>query len=495
MQPLFRHTHCNKLLTKLLLAISLSSLLATAALAQTTELPEMGAASGGFMTPAQERRLGQAFMRRVRNVMPVISDPFMNNYIESLGRRISRHSGDSSLPFHFFLVDKQNINAFAGPGGYIGIHTGLISTTESESELAAVIAHEIAHVTQHHLMRTFQMVDNMSLATTALVIAAVVLGAATDNPDLAMAASTGVQAGALQRQINFTRANEQEADRIGIRVTADAGFDPRAMPTFFHRMGKANRLYERNALPEFLRTHPVTTNRIADAMGRAETYPYKQYPDSLEYHLIRATIRERKFKDPHAAVKFYRSSLRDGRHRSAEGQRYGLVRALIRTRDYQAAKIELDKLLNKDPRRTHYLALKAEIAHRSGNPKQALSILSNGLKLNPSSYPLTIYYADMLLELGQARKAQTILEKLLKRRPLDAELQRMTARAAGDVGKTSEAHRYMAEYYYLNGDITSAIQQLEIALNDKNTSYHHSAGMAARLKEIRQELVDIESRK
>jgi predicted Zn-dependent protease len=132
MQPLFRHTHCNKLLTKLLLAISLSSLLATAALAQTTELPEMGAASGGFMTPAQERRLGQAFMRRVRNVMPVISDPFMNNYIESLGRRISRHSGDSSLPFHFFLVDKQNINAFAGPGGYIGIHSGLISTTESE---------------------------------------------------------------------------------------------------------------------------------------------------------------------------------------------------------------------------------------------------------------------------------------------------------------------------------------------------------------------------
>ena len=140
-------------------------------------------------------------MRSVRRAMPVISDPFMNSYIESLGGRLSSHSGDRSLPFHFFLVDKQSINAFAGPGGYIGVQLGLISTTESESELAAVLAHEIAHVTQHHLMRTFQMADNMSLATTALVIAAVVLGAATDNADLGMAAATGVQAGMLQRRI------------------------------------------------------------------------------------------------------------------------------------------------------------------------------------------------------------------------------------------------------------------------------------------------------
>jgi predicted Zn-dependent protease len=495
MQPLLSKTRRNKLLINLLLAISISSLLATAAVAQTTALPEMGDSSGNFMTPTQERRLGQAFMRYVRNAMPVLSDPFMNDYIETLGRRISKHSGNTGLPFSFFLIDKQNVNAFAGPGGYIGVHTGLISTTESESELAAVLAHEIAHVTQRHLMQAFQMVDNMSLTTTALVIAAVVLGAATDNADLGMAAATGVQAGMLQRQINFTRANEQEADRIGIQTIAGAGFDPRAMPTFFHRMGKANRLYNRESLPEYLRTHPVTTNRIAESMDRAEAYPYKQYLDSVEYHLIRTTIREQKFKDPHEAVKFYRSSLQEGRYRSAEGQRYGLVRALIRTRDYQAARIELDKLLSKDQRRPHYLALKAEIAHRSGNPKQALRILSGGLQLNPASYPLTVYYADMLLELKQARKAQQILKKLLKRRPLDAELQKMTARAAGDAGKTSEAHRYMAEYYYLNGNLTSAIQQLETALNNKNISYHHSAKMAARLKEIRQELADIDSRK
>ncbi len=495
MQSPFKHRRHGKQLINLLTALIFSSMIATASLAETSTLPEMGDSAGSLMTPTQERRLGQAFMRRVRNAMPIVSDPFMSSYIESLGRRLSSHSGDSGLPFHFFLVEKQDINAFAGPGGYIGIHTGLITTTESESELAAVMAHEISHVTQHHLMRTFQMADNMSLATTAMVIAAVVLGATTDNGDLGMAAATGVQAGMLQRQINFTRANEKEADRIGIRITADAGFDPRAMPAFFHRMGKANRLYDTGQLPEFLRTHPVTTNRIADSMGRAEKYPYKQYPDSVEYHLIRATIREQKFKDPRAAVKFYRSGLHDGRYRNAEGQRYGLVRALLRAREYQAAKSELNRLLQKDPRRTHYIALKAELAYRSGNPKQALQILRDGLKMHPNNYPLTVYYADLLLELKQARKAQLILEKLLKKRPMDAELQRMAARAAGDAGHTSVGHRYMAEYYYLNGDLQAAAQQLEIGLNDKQTSYHHSAKMAARLKQIRQEIIDIESRK
>jgi predicted Zn-dependent protease len=495
MQSPFSHTGRGRQLITLLLAISISSLFTATGLAQTPTLPEMGDPSGSVMTPAQERRLGQAYMRRIRSIMPIVSDPFLCSYIESLGRRISSHSGDNGLPFHFYLVDKQSVNAFAGPGGYIGVHTGLITTTESESELAAVMAHEIAHVTQHHLMRTFQMVDDMSLTTTALVIAAVVLGAATDNADLGMAAATGVQAGMLQRRINFTRANEEEADRIGIRITADAGYDPRAMPAFFHRMGKANRVYDSAQLPEFLRTHPVTTNRIADSMGRAESYPYKQYPDSVEYHLIRTTIRERNIKDPQEAVKFYRSSLHDGRYRSAEGQRYGLIRALIRTRDYPAAKSELKQLLQKDPRRTHYLALKAELAYRSGNKTEALRVLRDALKLHPNSYPLTVYYADLLLEMRQARKAQLLLKKLLKKRPMDAELQRMTARAAGDAGNTAEGHGYMAEYYYLNGNLESAVQQLEIALNDKNTSYHQSAKMAARLKEIRQEIADIKSRK
>ncbi len=257
----------------LLLASTLLFLIAVSASGAPdtlTPLPDMGDSAGSIMSRGQERRLGQAFMRNIRHHMTVVSDPLLNSYIESLGGKLVSHSDAGGQPFSFFLVEDHTINAFAGPYGYIGVNTGLILTTESESELAAVLAHEISHVTQRHLMRTFEMASDSNLATAALVIAAIVVGAATDNAGAGMAAAAGAQAGMAQRQINFTRQNEKEADRIGIRILADANYDPRAMPVFFHRLGKANRVYANTEIPEFLRTHPITTNRIADARPAGE---------------------------------------------------------------------------------------------------------------------------------------------------------------------------------------------------------------------------------
>jgi predicted Zn-dependent protease len=447
------------------------------------------------MTPAQEQRLGQAFMRHVHKNMKVISDPLMKSYIENLGKRLVAGSDEASQPFSFFLVENSMVNAFAGPGGHIGVHTGLITATESESELAAVVAHEIAHVTQKHLMRTFQMADNMSVSTAALILAAVVLGAATENSDLGMAAATGVQAGAMQRQINFTRANEKEADRVGIRILSKADYDPRAMPVFFERMGKANRFYDVKELPEFLRTHPVTTNRIADSRNRAESYPYKQYPDSIEYHLLRANLREKQFKNPKDAIQFFRSSLAEGRFRSEDGQRYGLVKALIRAREFKNARKELDKLQKKDPSRIHYLALEAKLLEKSGQQSNALRVLKNALKLYPNNYPLSIYYSEALLNAGRPADARRLLEALRRTRQLDTELYGLLARASGDAGEINQGHQYMAEYYYLSGHLEMAAKQLEIALSDKSISYYRSAQMAARLKEIRQELSELKQRR
>ncbi len=447
------------------------------------------------MTPTEERRLGQAFMRQVRNSMTVVSDPLLNTYIERLGERLVAGSEETGQPFTFFLVDDSMVNAFAGPGGYIGVNTGLILTTESESELAAVIAHEISHVTQKHLMRTFQMADNMSVSTAAVILAAVVLGAATKNSDVGIAAATGAQAGMLQRQINFTRSNEKEADNVGIMIMSRAGFDPRAMPAFFERMGKANRLYDMKELPEFLRTHPVTTNRIADSRSRAESYPYKQYLDSTEYHLVRATLREQQFPQASEAVQFFRSSLREGRFRNEEGQRYGLVKALIRAREFKSAESELNKLLKRNPTRIHYLALQAELLQKSGQRAEGLRVLRNALALHPGNYPLTLYYTEMLLEARRPSDAQRLLEKLQRSRPQDAELYGLLARAAGDAGQVNQGHQYMAEYYYLDGNLESAVQQLEIALRDKNISYYRSAQMTARLREIQDELAELKTRK
>jgi predicted Zn-dependent protease len=461
--------------------------LAPVSASDNVALPEIGNPSGSYMTPAEERRLGQAFMRQVRSNMTLVSDPLLKAYIERLGERLATASEEIDQPFSFFLVDNSMVNAFAGPSGYIGIHTGLILTTESENELAAVVAHEIAHVTQKHLLRTFQMAENLSVSTAAVILAAVVLGAATENADAGMAAAAGAQAGMLQRQINFTRANEKEADRVGIRIMSRAGFDPRAMPVFFERMGKANRFYSSKELPEFLRTHPVTTNRIADSRNRAESYPYKQYPDSVEYHLVRANLRERGFKNPKEAIQFFQSSLAEGRYRSEEGQRYGLVRALIRARQFQTARKELRKLQKKDPSRIHYLVLEAELLEKSGQLGQALKVLEDALALYPNNYPLSIYYSEGLLKAGKPANARRLLEKLRRSRPLDAELYSLLARASADAGEINQSHQYMAEYYYLDGNLQSAVQQLEIALRDKSISYYRSAQMTARLKEIQEE--------
>jgi predicted Zn-dependent protease len=193
-------------------------------------LPDLGSPSDQYLTPNDEVRLGQAFMQNILETQAVVTDPLISEYIQNLGNRLLKHSEAAGHPYHFFVIEEPVINAFAGPGGHIGIFSGLILATQSESELASVIAHEIAHVTQKHLLRAFDEANKMSGKTAALILAAILVGMTTSSPDAGIAMATGVQASAIQQQINFTRSNEQEADNVGIRILADADFDPRAMP-------------------------------------------------------------------------------------------------------------------------------------------------------------------------------------------------------------------------------------------------------------------------
>ena len=462
--------------------------------ANDIRLPDIGNPSGNVLTPAEEKRLGRAFMRSIRSSLPVVQDPLLSAYIQSLGERIVQANTDASGGFEFFLINAQQVNAFAGPGGHIGVYGGLITTTESESELASVLAHEVAHVTQKHLVRTYDAVQTMSLPAAAVAIAAIAIGAATDNPDMALAAATGVQAGLMQREINFTRSHEEEADSIGIRTLAEAGFDPTAMPVFFSRMGKASRLYDNGKLPEFLRTHPVTTNRIADAYGRAGDFPYKQRADSLGYHLARERLRVMAFEDPREGIEFYSKTLQDGRYRNEEAQRYGYVLSLIGSRQFEQAREQLEQLTRQRPEQIEYLAARSELEKLSGNPQAGLDILQAGLKTHPGNFTLTIYYAQALLDIGQPQKVIPLLEQQLQGRPDSVLAYKLLAQAAGDSGRRSEGHAYLAEHYYLIGDLKSALNHLETALKDRDLSYYESARMAARLKEIRQEKQDLEAR-
>ena len=196
------------------------------------KLPDMGDSAGTLISPIEEKKLGDAFFRNLHSEIKINNDPEIQQYIQAIGQRLVTNSDTPGSPFHFFVVIDKSINAFAGPGGYIGINSGLLITTESESEMASVMAHEVAHVTQRHLYRAFEAASQLSLPTAAAMLAAILLG--TQNAELGLAALTAIQAGSIQLQINFTRSNEQEADRIGMQTLVRSDFNPRSMPVFLN---------------------------------------------------------------------------------------------------------------------------------------------------------------------------------------------------------------------------------------------------------------------
>ncbi len=457
-----------------------------------TDLPDLGNSAGALITPKRERDLGKAFMRSVRRSEKVMEDPLLTDYVQSLGQKLVNNSSAKGTPFSFFLIDEPQINAFAGPGGYIGIYTGLLLTTETESELAAVLAHEIAHVTQQHLLRAWESTSQMSIPSAAILLAAIVLGA-TVGGDAAAAAAVGGQAALIQKQINFTRANEQEADRVGIDILAESGYEPRAMPSFFSRMGKANRVYA-SKLPEFLMTHPVTTNRTADALGRAEQYSYKQTADDLRYHLARITLQQQAMPTPQEAIQEFESMLKDGRYRSEAAVHYGIALAHLRAKQFDDAAAALDELMRSHPNTIEFIVSRSEVDARRGKGADALRRLSAAIDKHPGSYALNIAYAETALAQGQPANASQKLQSFLDFRDEEPRVYQLLARAAGDQDKQALGHQYLSEYYYWIGDLESAILQLEIALKRPELNFYESSKLESRLAELRAEQ-DEEDRK
>ncbi|MES9971123.1 MAG: M48 family metalloprotease [Candidatus Thiodiazotropha sp.] len=447
-------------------------------------LPELGSPSDQYLTPGDEARLGKEFMRSVRKTGKVLDDPLITEYIQQLGDKLLKQSEAVGQNFTFFVVDRPEINAFAGPGGYIGVYSGLILATQSESELASVMAHEIAHVTQKHLLRAFDAASRMSGRTAALLLASILVGIA-GSADAGLAMATGAQAGAIQEQINFTRSNEEEADTVGIQILAKSDFDPRAMPLFFERLTHASRLYE-SGIPEILRTHPVTTNRIADALGRAEKYTYRQFPGNLSYHLTREALRVRQFKDPSKAVTHFATGLKEGRHLNQEAHRYGSALALAADRQYAKAEKIIDELLGKNPSQMEYILASAEMAKHNGKDERVLKILDTYYSLMPENYPLAIAYIEALTAAGKLEKARETCQQSITLRNNEPRLYRLLSKIEELDQNQAESHRMLAEAFAADGELTAAIQQLEIALKRVNKSdFYLTSSIESRLNKLR----------
>lgn len=458
-----------------------------------TSLPDLGNSAGSLMTPKRERDLGKAFMRSIRRSQQVMDDALLTDYVQQLGQQLVSASDAGGTAFNFFMIDDPQINAFAGPGGNIGVFSGLVLTSETESELAAVFAHEIAHVTQQHLLRAWESASALSVPNAALLLAAVVLGAAVGG-DAAAAAAIGGQAALIQQQINFTRANEKEADRVGIDILANAGFEPRAMPAFFSRMGKANRVYA-SKLPEFLMTHPVTTSRTADALGRAEQFAYRQNTDDLRYQLVRMELTQRQAERPDDAVRELQLMLDDGRYRNQAAVQYGIARARLRAKQPREAAALLDTLLTAHPRTVEFIVSRAQADILADNETAALARLQTAIKAAPGSYALNIALAEAALAAAQPATAERNLGAYLALHNDDPRIYQLLSRAANDLGKRAEGHAYLAEYYYLTGDAEAAVVQLDIALEQSGISFFDASRFESRRAELQREVDDEEDKR
>lgn len=455
------------------------------AYAGNTNLPDLGDESIAVISPAQERKLGEDLMRQSRRTLAFMNDPEVNEYIQSLGRRLVSHSDNPQQDFRFFVINNSTINAFAVPGGFIAVHTGLILATRNEAELASVMAHETAHITQRHIPRLIAESQRTTLPALAAVLAGILLASSGQPGGEAAIALTS--AAVAQKGINYTRSFEEEADRIGMQILAQSGFDPRAMPAFFEQMQNLNRLND-TSLPEFLLTHPVTTNRIADSRNRAEQFRVHQVPDSEDFQHVRAKIRALAPGNAEEIMRGFKENLAQGKYLDADAERYGYVVALLRARQIATARAEIQKLLEKHPNRVSYRILQAETEMTAGNYKEALAIYADTYAKAPTSAPLMYYYVSALLKTEKNRQARDLLKTAIQRRPEDPELYRMMAQAAGGIGAKYEAHKAMAEYHYLSGNPQAAIEQFQLAARFAGDNFYLQSSIEARVAAIKEEM-------
>ena len=447
------------------------------------ELPDFGDAASATFSQADEREIGALIMRQIRAQLPVVNDPEIESYIQNLGYALVSSISQGTTDFHFFVIADTTINAFALPGGYIGVHSGLITNSDSESELASVMAHEIAHVTQRHIARGIAAAEGTQYATLLAVIAGVLIG--TQNSQAGQAAIAGASAAGAQSQLNFTRTNEKEADRVGIAMLAKAGYDPRAMPTFFEKLDRASRYYSRP--PEFLSTHPVTTSRIADSRGRAEQYPYKQYADSTTFGLTRAKLNVLTTNNPARLLAGYDAELEQEGTGDRSPTLYGRALVLTRLGKTERANEELRKLIAAHPERVRFRVALAKQQLVSGDTEQALATYRDAYGLFPDSKQVVRAYVDALLRNDESERALVILDDYSRLYAKDAALYRLEAEAFRLNGKVMSSRMALAEYYYRTGELNGAIHQLQLASNEPDGGFYQSSRLDARLKELKAE--------
>ncbi|MDH5325726.1 MAG: M48 family metalloprotease [Gammaproteobacteria bacterium] len=444
-----------------------------------SELPDLGSSADVVLSREEEKRLADEFLNYIQNSLKLADDPLSTEYIQNLGDKLAAHM-EEKQNFTFFIVEDPSINAFAGPGGYIGIHTGLIFATHSEDELASVLAHEIAHVTQRHLLRSMDRGSKMTWPSILAIFAAMAVG----DAQVGNAVLASTIAGTVQSKLSYSRDYEHEADRIGIRLLSQAGFDPKAMPTFFKTLQQQHQ-YSDTGLPEFLRTHPITASRIADSQELAAQIQPLQAQDATNYSLTTARL----YYHYHSKKKSSQSGLPTRNSKAVFVEQYEQAIIHLKNEQYSTARKLINDIIRKDRPRLPYLITQAEIEYQQKEYNNAIKVLDTARLFYPNALPLTSLHVSSLIKNQQAHQALQLLDKQLRQTPDNAALYKLKAQACTGLNQPKEAHEAMADHYRLIGNIHGAIKHLKSSLKLAENNRTEKLRLTAKIQQLKEKVI------
>ncbi|WP_299076912.1 M48 family metalloprotease [uncultured Paraglaciecola sp.] len=455
--------------------------LSVSAANKKNDLPEIGVVASSAITLDKEVLIGDALMRQLRGQAPIINDPLLDEYIQDIGNRLVAQADNVKFPYKFFILNSPDINAFAFFGGHIGIHTGLIFNARNESELASVLAHEVSHVTQRHIARGIEARQKSSPLQIASLLGSILLAAA--NPEAGMAAISVSNAASAQSSINYTRQNEKEADRVGINILAEAGFDPNGASSFFGILAEKTR--HKSKMSAFLQTHPLPESRISDARTRAATYRSRNVPPSLNFHLAKSRVLARYYASPKRNIEYFSNILQKQQYVFKQAAEYGLALSLLANEDPSAALSLIEGLLQQDPDNLFYLDTYTDVAIEMKQYQRAKEMLSAQLVHTPYNRVLTLNLANLLIKMEEFETATTLLKDYLLINPNNMLAYELLSNGYQASEQKLEMHQIKAEIFALVAAYPRAIDELHTAYNYASERNIEKKRIRARIDQFR----------
>ena len=446
-------------------------------------LPELGDYSSSKISESDEIFIGRQILFQVNQSDSIIRDIEISDYLDSLGKRLINASTDPAKKIEFFIVSDPSINAFAMLGGVIGVHSGLFLASNTESELASVISHEIAHINQKHISRFLLQQERASYQSTFIMAVALLL--ARSNPQLASTAMAGASAGSVQGALDFTRENEKEADRVGIQTLNKAGFDVRGARDFFTTLKQANQ-FSGGAAPAFLQTHPITSNRINDIEDRLKDFPYKQRVDNQTFHYVKGKLKAL-LNNKEDTKNILEENIKNKIYINEGGERFALAYIYLIDNEFIKSYEQMQWLFDNEQSNPMLSQLYINYLIKINKVTEAKKIYEQNLNFFPSNRSFIYGLADLYLETQDSEKAIKLLKENEQKFSQDPILYKLFAKGYANQGKKLLQYENLAEAAYYNFNLQEAIIRMDLAIKANDGDFYQKSRVESRLKQFQKE--------